>query len=172
MALVVGTDTYISVADCTTFFGTQLGAGAWTAASAGDKENALRMACARLERLLYDGDAYDASQTLRWPRSGIYDQHGTELTSSTVPQFVKDAQCWEALYLLQWSARGAGNSTREALQAQGVTSTKLGNVSEVYDRARADGPWRCDLGPAAFRLLSWYLRRVPEDLKTGLEAVA
>lgn len=169
MALTVGTDTYISAADATTYAGTQLGMGAWSAASDGDKEKALRMACGRLERLFYVGDATSASQTLRWPRTGVCDQHGTELADSVVPQFVKDAQCWEAEYLLQWSARGAGRGDRETLELQGVASVKLGDVSEVFSAAARDQPFLRALGPQAFLVLGAYLRRAPEDVVSGLE---
>lgn len=162
MGLTVGTDTYIAVADVTSWWAARLGGAAWAAASADNKEAALRMACERLERLHYAGEPTSSSQTLKWPRTDVYDFHGTALDDDTVPQFVKDAQCIEANELLLWNTRGAGHGDREELQRQGVVSLKAGGageVSETWDPARREDLARMALSPAAMQVLGPYLRR-------------
>jgi len=162
VALTVGTDSYITVADATTWFGGRLGEVNWGAASADQKEDALRMACVRLERLHYQGEPGSSAQTLRWPRSGLVDQHSTELSSSAVPQFVKDAQCEEALYLLDWlldhTFGRAGALTR---QREGIRAAKVGDVQEQYRPEGAPDALRSALGPRALEYLRPYLARYP-----------
>lgn len=153
MALTVGTDTYLSVAEADTYFAGQLGAASWSAASAGQKEAALRMACTRLERLFYQGTPTSTAQALQWPRAGLYDLHGAALPSDEVPACVKDAQCQEALALLQWEARGAGDSERERLQAQGVAGAHVGDAQESYRPPAPADPLTVCLCPRAFLFL-------------------
>lgn len=165
--LVVGTDTYISAADADTWCGLRLAGAALTAASEADQEAALRQAFERLERLLYEGEPTDADQTAQWPRTGVYDFHGTALDDDVVPQCVKDAQCLEALALLDWDALDAGRSTREDFQAQGVASVKLGDVTETYRAGGVVDPLSVALCARARLVLGPYLRRSPGALTVG-----
>ena len=162
MALTVGTDTYISVADATTYLATQLGALSWADASAADREKALRMACERLERMHYQGERTADDQALAWPRTDVPGWDGADLESAAVPQFVRDAQCWEADYLLAWAVRGAGRSEAEELQAQGVKSVKMGDLSYAFEAA-AD-PLARALGPRARAILEPYIAWAPKGI--------
>lgn len=130
-AIIVGTNSYISTADASTYFSGRLGADAWDAASTGDKEKALIQACRAIERQALKGWKYDQTQTLAFPRTmfGIGPAWGTFFVSNvpTVPQVVKDAQCEEALALLQYK-----DSPRIEAQRQNVASISLGVGSESY----------------------------------------
>lgn len=121
MTITSGTDTYCTLAEASTYFGTTFNNAVWTALSDATKEIALRMACQRMEQLNYIGVPKVEGQTLQFPRSytnSIYD--GT-------PQDVKNAQCELALYLYQ-------NQNNQVLTAQqmGLKSISLGNESYSF----------------------------------------
>lgn len=150
MALEVGTNSYISVADATTYFNDRLYADSWTAASADDQAKALIMATKTLDRLLLRGRKKLDDQVLEFPRCypslagmvigtrfaiaivedySVLVENGWYCELST-PQRVLDAVCEEALALLT-----SGNDPRRAIQRAGVKSYRLGSLSETF----ADG---------------------------------
>lgn len=144
MALVVGTDTYISQSDATAYIeahyaSTSAQAVAWAALSSADKDAYLRKACVAIDRQVLVGIKSVADQVLEFPRAlptecwsdflpnGYQRYLGTNLYVQTaVPDKVKYAQVEEALTLL------VGVSARIDLQRQGVKSFSLGNLSETY----------------------------------------
>lgn len=91
MALVVGTDSYLLLADAEAYFVAHPNPN-WTPASPAnpDKEGALRRACMFLETLDYLGLPEDYDQALAFPRNW-YDKYGQARTGT--PQRLKDAQC-------------------------------------------------------------------------------
>ena len=116
MALEPGVNSYVSLEKAEAYFSHRLHADAWTAASPSDKEKALMMATQRIDRLPLVRRKASKIQALAFPRFP-----GTE-----VPQKVKDAVCEEAIALLK------GIPKRVELQAQGVQSFTIGNLSETY----------------------------------------
>lgn len=146
MALTVGTDTYIALADAETYFAARLYVSEWTSALSADKEAALKMACKAIDRQPLRGIRKLTTQTLQFPRAYQRDSNVSLPSNLTyqnaplgtswaieqdVPQRVKDAQCEEALALLKY-----GNSNRRRLQEQGVKSFFLGRLSETYTPRR------------------------------------
>ena len=131
------TDSYISVADASTYFGTamHLYSSGWTSASADEKSASLNMAQNKFEAIRWKGRKYDKTQDLQWPRYvkshgkwhiAVYDE-----TSETavIPQFIKDAVCEEANELLV-----SGNSQRRLMQRSGVKEFWLSReIREVYN---------------------------------------
>ncbi|WP_342235238.1 DnaT-like ssDNA-binding protein [Inquilinus sp. OTU3971] len=101
MTVTVGTNSYISAADATAYFADRLYAAEWTAASSGDKDKALIMAARQIDRLAFLGQIATAGQAMAWPRTGVTDREGRTISSTTVPQAVKDAQCEVALATLR-----------------------------------------------------------------------
>ncbi len=157
MALIVGTNSYVSVADADTYFTERLGATAWTGATTGNKTAALLQACRTLERLRYIGSHPGSTQSLSWPREGATDPRGYGIASTVVPQAMKDAQCEEALALLQM-AEDADAVSREMAQKQGIRDVVVGGVREVYgERRRLAGL----LSEEAYALVRHYLLRSP-----------
>lgn len=67
-----------------------------------------------------------------------------------IPVTVKDATCEQSLHL--WSASGGGDDVRAQLQAAGVTSVKIRNITEVYS-GRGGRSRTAVLGPEAMSLL-------------------
>jgi len=88
---------YDSVANGTIYLGARLDAAEWTtaiAAGADDEKRALVMATRVLETLSYDGAKTSSAQSLAFPRTGLTDRDGVTVSSSTIPQAMKDA-CFE-----------------------------------------------------------------------------
>ena len=142
MSITVGTDSYIAVATADAYFGSRLYADPWTAADATTKEAALKMATKAIDRLRLRGRTKTDNQTLAFPRcyptldrsvtmlangAQLY-MDGNFACEASTPQRVLDAACEEALALLR---EGAENNRRR-LQAQGVSSFKLGDLSETF----------------------------------------
>lgn len=151
-SLTVGTDTYISVADTTTYISgnyatTEAEYIAWTALSETNKDIFLKRACRKIDRQKFQGVKAVSTQTLEFPRairSKYYFADNTSfiynrdwVTQTEVPASVKYAQVEEAI------AMASGTSDRIRLQREGVKSMKLGNLSESYDK-----------NPESFALLS------------------
>ena len=145
--LVVGTNTYISLADAKTYFTYQLYSTNWDLASDEQKTKALILACKKIDRQIIVGIKADETQALEFPRAlYIYDdfwldsnvdgqlnmsQNGNWYIESTVAQCVKDAQCQEAEAILRLGTSYSVNK-RQDLQSQGVKSFSIGNLSETY----------------------------------------
>jgi len=72
MALVKGTNSYVTVAEADSYFADRLDATAWTAATADQKSQALITATAMLDNLDWIGVAVSDLQPLAFPRIGIY----------------------------------------------------------------------------------------------------
>ncbi len=142
MALTVGTDTYLSLADATAYvaanyISTDTEYTTWSALTDGNKEIYLKKATKKIDRQIFRGKKADLTQTLEFPRSfistsGIKSETAFFLTGwttqSEVPQEVKDAEVEEAISM----ALGAGQDIRRKLQREGVKSFSLGKLSETY----------------------------------------
>jgi hypothetical protein len=99
MAITVGTDSYVTVAEADTYFGNRPFSTAWIGED-DVKEDALKYATKLMELRNYKGGRYVSTQTLSFPRSGLYID-SVAVDSDTVHQNVKDAQCEIALQVLQ-----------------------------------------------------------------------
>lgn len=98
MAITVGEDTLVTVAEFETYWENTLGAGDFPTA---DAEVALITAMRSLNQKRYKGLKTDPDQALVAPRSGTVDQDGLAIDKDTVPQFWKDAQMEWAMQILQ-----------------------------------------------------------------------
>jgi hypothetical protein len=128
MAVVVGTNSYISVVDATAYFDARLYAAEWTAATTGDKEKSLIMAARQIDRLAFLGSVTATGQAMAWPRTGVTDREGRAISSTVVPQAVLDAQCELALATLRDDpTQDNGNL--------GVRRMKAGSVELEYSGA-------------------------------------
>ena len=146
MAITVGTDTYISLADADTYVAANYVSGdtkytTWDDLSDGDKEIYLKNATKKLDRQILRGVKAVSTQTLEFPRA-LYTNYRREdypnlnirldgdwVIETEVAQRVKDAQVEEALQIL---IDGSTANDRIKLQQQGVKSFKIGDLSESY----------------------------------------
>lgn len=149
MAITVGTDTYISLADANTYMSsnyvsTSTELTTWNALNDGDKEIYLKNATKRIDRQILRGIKAVDSQTLEFPRAiksndayyNYYNVVGVNVSryngyvvETEVSQFVLDAQVEEAMTL---SVEGTSVSSRSKMQQQGVKSFSIDDLSETY----------------------------------------
>lgn len=151
-AIVVGTNTYLSVVDATTYFGFRLDVPEWTAATELEKDSALVMATKAIDRLPWSGYKYQPdAQVLTFPRVGSFPDGDAWLMLGVVPQRVKDAECEEALAILRHQA-----DTRLELMRIGLTGAMIDGASEQYKSDAGQGllsvqakeflrPWSADV---------------------------
>lgn len=126
MAVVVGTNSYITRAEANTYFAEALHAATWDAATDENKDKALVTAFRMIDRQTWEGEKTVSSQVQEFPRTGLTDKDGNAVSSSSVPQEVKDGQAELALSLLDdltvQSQASTGTNVKE-VDAKGVSVT-------------------------------------------------
>lgn len=139
--IAVGTNSWISDEDAESYFDDRLNADVWT-------------------ELTDPSDDYHASKkralitAYKQLNSGIFSG-----LPGTVSQNMKDAQCEQALFLLQ---HGSDADARKGIQAQGVVAA--GVVKEQYDVDRMNKTPIC---AAAMELLKEYYKPVGSGFFSG-----
>lgn len=146
--IAVGTNSYISVADATTYFGERLFSDSWVNAGSDNQAKSLIMATKKIDRQMLQGKKAVSTQTLEFPRALYrHDPYGYGrddsfianlsesayesgwVTEESVTQDVLDATCEEAIALL---SGGSKANQRAELQAQGVKAFSIGKLSETF----------------------------------------
>jgi len=120
-------DSYVTVADTTTYFGTRLYVTDWTSASTANQEASLKWATRLLDQYDWAGLRATQAQALRWPRSDVYDKDDYYIESDIVPQWLKDATGELAKQLLA-SDRTADSET------QGFSRVKIDTIEIDIDK--------------------------------------
>jgi hypothetical protein len=98
MALTVGINSYISVADADAYFADRLNNAVWVTST--KKAEALIQATQIIDNRKFRGLRAATSQNLAFPRFGVYFE-GVLLDSNTVPKAVITATCELAIWVLQ-----------------------------------------------------------------------
>lgn len=131
MALTVGTDSYITREEAETYLAENYLSSdtkytAWLTLSDNDADVLLRKAARLIDNQPIQGYKLLTTQTMAFPRI-LWTDAVNGFAEYTVPDAVKHAQAEIAVTL------ALGNSEERAdLQAQGVKSFTLGNLSETY----------------------------------------
>lgn len=121
MAIVVGTNSYITRVEADTYWSDRANA-VWAAASDAAKDAALYESAAYLDgHYSWIGTLEDTAQLLGWPRTGATDNEGRTVTG--VPSKVEDSQAELALQALSGSLVPS--------QAKDDTRTKKEKVGEI-----------------------------------------
>ena len=137
LALTVGTNTYLTLADAKLYMERRYEpTGAWAAAADATLNILLANATLIIDRQMWRQSKTAATQALEFPRGG----------DSTIPTEVTYACVEQALHLLL-----AGCATDQAALARGLASASLGAVSETYRAGGTD-----ELCPAARKLLGFW----------------
>lgn len=139
--LVVGTDTYISLADANIYIAANVLSTdakyiAWTAMSDANKEVTLRLAAQQIDRQPLAGIKVTSTQVMEFPRV-LYTEYPIQTTVNdliydnwyvqpSVPDAVKHAQVEIAIQI------AAGIPARVEMRQQGVKSFSIGKLSESY----------------------------------------
>lgn len=126
-ALVIGTNTYVLLADATTYLDDSINSTAWASLDPDSQTRALISAFRILEKQPWTGSKTDPLQTAEWPRTGVTDCDGTAVDDATVPDDIVSAQIELAYYLSQ-------NPTFEADGTTGgnIRSLQAGSASISY----------------------------------------
>ena len=127
MALVLNTNSYVSIADADTYFETRIDSANWFDAEDEIKEQALVTATALIDDNAWIGSAVSSSQALAWPRkNAIYndDRLGLQVTiaEDELPSRVKTAVYEQALHLVN-------NEDVLMGQTQTFESISVGSIS-------------------------------------------
>lgn len=158
--IVVGTNSYITLADAEDYFDLHLNPGLWSTSTDTVKEKALIQATKKIDRLNLRGYKVDEyNQTLQFPRIYQYTpKQDLGLDTDDVPQSVLDAVCEEALALIT-KLTNTSTGLREELQAQGVKSISFGDASETYSTSRVTNQTKL-LSQEAKTLLRPYIQSI------------
>ena len=122
-------NTYCTLTDANTYISSRLHVDVWNNEGSDNKNKALLWATAQLDDLVaWNGLKASSTQILRWPRTSVWDIDGQSITSSAIPQFLKDATAEFAFHLL--SEDRSVETNRDLL---GFKSLKIGPLSMETD---------------------------------------
>ena len=127
MALVLNTNSYVTVTEAESYFETRIDDEKWSSASDSLKDDALVTATQIIDNNPWIGSAISSSQALAWPRKNAmyYDPRlGFDVTFTTteIPYLVKIAVYEQALHLLN-------NEDLLAQTTQTYESISIGSIS-------------------------------------------
>ena len=129
-----GTNSFMTEAEATSYFGERLHASGWTSAATATQTAALIQAAKLLDlRIKWKGLPAETDQAMAWPRQGAYDLDGIAIDNDEVPQCVKDAQAELALILL-------GQDTTAPPDTAGISALSVGTITlqpNTGDRIRS-----------------------------------
>ncbi len=127
MALVLNTNSYVTIADADTYFETRIDSAEWVTSSDEIKEQALVTATQLIDDNSWIGSAVSSSQALAWPRKNASYNDARlglhiSLAENEVPSRVKTAVYEQALHLI---------SNEDVLMGQSQTfeSISVGSIS-------------------------------------------
>lgn len=132
-------NSYVTIAEADAYFLAHPDFTTWDALDTPTKQRHLIRATREIDLEAINGTKYDTSistagaptQPLKFPRGQDVSSNGTKY----IPVSVKNA-CYEQALA---NVRSGGSTTRADLQAQGVTSITIGDVSESYGDGAAAG---------------------------------
>lgn len=121
-------NAYCTLLEANTYHETRLYKSDWTDADNTSRTIALVWATRLLnEQIAWNGYKFTSTQLLSWPRGSVYNTNGELVSSSIIPQFLKDATVEYAMYLI------ATNRTADPGTA-GIKSLKAGSFAIEFDK--------------------------------------
>lgn len=97
----VDANTYCTLAEADSYFEKRLHKTTWSDALSADKNIALAWATSVLDNEInWYGWSMSEVQALRWPRTGLASPDGWTISSTTIPQFLKNATAEFAMHLI------------------------------------------------------------------------
>lgn len=119
-------NSYVSVAEATTYFGLSYNRTAWSDAGFGDKEKALAESTRLLDLFVtWKGFLASSTQRLRWPRTDVLDVDNRVVDYTIIPQSIKDATCELAYSILVNQGFDISENP--------VDKVKIGSISVDFD---------------------------------------
>lgn len=134
MALVKGTNAYVTVAEAEVYFADRIDVAAWTDAQDAQKAQAIVTATAMLDGLVWGGRVVSESQALAFPRVGSY--HDPKLGYCTVfpdgvPLRVLNATFELAYHLLNNDGLLDDSGTVDSLSLGSVNLSKIRVANKI-----------------------------------------
>jgi hypothetical protein len=127
-------NSYVTLAEGDAYFDDRLYSSTWSTATAEDRIRALLWSAKILDtRIVWNGYKSDFDQSMQWPRGGVYEVgNDEEFDPLIVPDFLKWAQCEQAITLLSNSA------LMNDPEYRGISSLSIsGAVSLSFDKSDA-----------------------------------
>lgn len=126
-------NSYVTVADAWTFMEEQLNPEAWATVPPGTTYHLpvwQAIALIHATRLLdaqvhWAGIRATETQALAWPRTGVLDQDGRLVASTTVPVAIRRATTLYALALMDEAAQASAQAARTGVRAKTIGSTRI-----------------------------------------------
>ena len=157
-------NSYVTLAEAVTYMGCRFGTTSFDNLSSADKEKALVQATREIDRHRFHGYRNSMVQALQFPRAYPYSSDEPMVaTVATVPITIKHATCEQALAIAQNASTG-GTSQRARMQAEGVKSFQVGDLSETYGDSASFGSSLC---PDARQLLNRWINRTARIAVAG-----
>ena len=128
MAITVGTDSYISIADAQAILDNYFDTDNWDSADTTTKEKSLKQATRNIDTLYLLYSKYDDTQALQFPRSVAMQFLNEKL--GEIPESVEKATTMEALKILDERANA---DPVELLKAKGIKSQSIKDTSFTFD---------------------------------------
>lgn len=137
--LVVGVDSYVTLEEALNYISathtpSEPLANAFMELSADEKIVKLRKAAQTIDHLPLVGKKAQAQQEMAFPRVLFARPCEYDGSEPVIPKEVKAAQCEQAIFSLD-DANTIQSATRAQLQRQGVSSYRIGDLSESYGGA-------------------------------------
>jgi hypothetical protein len=120
-------NSYLSVSAAEDYFSGKFGSDEWLDFSEPDKQKLLVTSTRLLDTNVYSGKKTSSSQSLEWPRSGIYNRDGIVYASNSLPAQLLAATCELAFWL--WTEEDRFLSDDQMLQ---VDSYKVGPLDVKF----------------------------------------
>jgi len=144
-------NSYVTIAEINTFCSDR-GLTAWASASVTDKAAAGIRGMAYVESKMYKGQKTAKTQTRKWPRTNATDEDNVDISTSTIPTAVKNAQSRAAYEELISAGVLQPNLTRDSFTSR----EKVDVIDISYEQGR---------NATVFQAIDGYL--VGYLLKTG-----
>ena len=129
---VAGADSYVTVSFADDYFSAR-GSDTWSALDDAAKERALVRATDFIDNMFeWNGRRLTESQPLRFPRKGIFDYEGAEVTG--IPGALMQSVCEAAAV-----SAGGGELFRTHDANGSVVSEKIGDLAFTYSKDGGDG---------------------------------
>jgi len=117
MAILTTSNSYATLDEITTFCA-GLGLTAWASASTTDQYSAGLRGMAYVESKMYKGQKTAKTQTRKWPRTNATDEDNVDISTSTIPTAVKNAQSRAAYEEVVSSGVLQPNLTRDSFTSR------------------------------------------------------
>ncbi len=122
-------DSYVSVAQADSYVSDTFFSGEWVTNDTTTKEKLLKNATRLIDSFFdFNGEKSVATSSLRWPRTGVYDKDGIEISSALVPKGIIFATIEMAIALQ------ANNFVGEN-ESRGVSSVKVDAIEIQFERS-------------------------------------